>query len=117
MMKRVTWFLGGVAAGAVGVGVAKKKVKAVAVDLAPANVARKTTVRVKEAVHEGRRAMHAKEAELKGRLDGRTRTLAEDLDDGDTVYVDGVPVAAGQVIVLKQVRDEKALSGRRSRRA
>jgi hypothetical protein len=117
MIKRVTWFVGGMAAGAVGVGVAKKKVKEVAVDFAPANVAKKATIRVKDAVHEGRRAMHAKEAELKGRLDGRTRTLADDLDDGDTVYVDGVPVEPGQVIVLKQVRDEKAQSARRRRHA
>jgi hypothetical protein len=117
MMKRVTWFVGGMAAGAAGVGIAKRKVKAVAVDFAPSNVARKATHRVKEAVHEGRRAMHAKEAELKGRLDGRTRTLADDLDQGDSVFVDGVPVEAGQVIVLKQVRDEKAQSGRRRRQA
>jgi hypothetical protein len=117
MIKRVTWFLGGVAAGVVGVGVAKKKVKAAAVEFAPANVARKTTNRVKDAYHEGRRAMKAKEAELHGRLDGRVHTLADDLGDGDAVLVDGLQVEPGQVIVLKQVRDAHQQSGRRSKRA
>jgi hypothetical protein len=117
MIKRVTWFLGGVAAGAAGAGIAKKKVKAAAVEFAPANVARKATHRIRDALHEGRQAMHAKEAELKGRVDGRVRTLADDLDEGDAVLVDGVPVAPGQVIVLKQVRDAQAQSGRRRNRA
>ncbi len=115
MMKRLTWFLGGAVAGVAGVSVAKKKVKSAAVEFAPANVARKTTERVKEAVQEGRRAMRAKEAELRGRLDGRAHSLADDLDDGDAVIVDGMPVEPGQVIVLKQVRDSRDHPGRRSR--
>ncbi|MGZ4724051.1 MAG: hypothetical protein ACXV8L_07550, partial [Ilumatobacteraceae bacterium] len=53
----------------------------------------------------GRTAMRAKEAELRARLDGRVVRLADDLDDGDEVLVDGVPVELGQVIVLKQIRD------------
>ncbi len=114
-MKRVTWFLGGAVAGVAGVGIAKKKVKSAAVEFAPANVARKTTDRVKEALHEGRRAMKAKEAELRGRLDGRAHTLADELDEGDAVLVDGLPVEPGQVIVLKQVRDSRDQPGRRSR--
>lgn len=117
MIKRVTWFLGGVAAGAVGVGIAKKKVKAAAVDFAPANVARKTGARVKDAMNEGRTAMKAKEAELRARLDGRAGTLADDLAEGDTVIVDGVPVEPGQVIVLKQVRDSQSAAGKRRSRA
>jgi hypothetical protein len=31
--------------------------------------------------------------------------LADDLEEGDSVLVDGRPVEPGQVIVLKQVRD------------
>jgi hypothetical protein len=116
-MKRVTWFLGGMAAGAAGAGLAKKKVKAAAVEFAPSNVARKTSNRVRDALSEGRRAMKAREAELKGRLDGRVRTLADELDEGDAVLVDGVPVEPGQVIVLKQVRDAQEQAGRRRRRA
>lgn len=117
MIKRLTWFVGGAVAGIAGAGVAKKKVKAAAAEFAPANVARKTTERVKDAVREGRRAMKAKEAEMRARMDGRSGTLADDLDAGDTVLVDGRPVEAGQVIVLKQVRDRNEASGRPRRRA
>lgn len=114
MMKRVTWFVGGVAAGAVGVGAAKKKAKAVANDLAPVQIAKRATGsvserghRVADAVREGKRAMRTKEMELRARLDGRASTLSDELTDVDTVLVDGRPVEAGQVIVLRQVRDAK----------
>ena len=117
MMKRLTWFLGGAAAGIAGSSVAKKKVKAAAAELAPSNIARKTTDRVRDAVQEGKRAMRAKEAEMRARLDGRSGTLADDLAEGDTVLVDGQPVEPGQVIVLKQVRDRNEASGRSRRRA
>lgn len=115
MMKRLTWFVGGAAAGIAGASVAKKKVKAVASEISPSNVAKKTTNRVREAVNEGKRAMRSKEAELRARLDGRASSLADNLDEGDTVLVDGQPVEAGQVIVLKQVRDEHEAAARRRR--
>ncbi len=112
MMKRVTWFVGGVAAGAVGVGAAKRKVKSVANELAPVQVAKRATGSVRERGHrvadaarEGRRAMKAKENELRARFDGRT-SVADELDDVDMVLVDGHPVEAGQVVVLRQVRDD-----------
>jgi hypothetical protein len=121
MMKRLTWFVGGVAAGAVGAGAAKRKVKSVANDLAPVQVARRATgsvrdrgQRVVEAVREGRRAMVAKEREMRARLDGRVTTLADEIDDVETVLVDGRPVEAGQVIVLRQVRDDPKRSKRRA---
>jgi hypothetical protein len=118
MMKRLTWFIGGAVAGVAGAGVAKKKAKAVYVELAPSNVAHKTADRVRDAFSEGRSAMKAKERELRARLDGRAHNLADALDEGDTVMVDGVPVEPGQVIVLKQVRDARDQPpGRRSRRA
>lgn len=113
MIKRMTWFLGGAAAGIAGVSVAKRKVKAVTAEYTPAQVAKKTTHRVKEAISEGRRAMKAKEAELRARMDGHVSTLADDLEEGDTVIVDGQPVEPGQVIVLRQVREQRAESGRR----
>ncbi|MEY4339471.1 MAG: hypothetical protein RLZ14_1321 [Actinomycetota bacterium] len=113
MIKRLVWFVGGAVAGIAGASVARKKVREVAVELAPANVAKKATSRVREAVSEGRRAMKAKEAELRSRLDGGAHSLADDLDDGDTVMVDGVPVEPGQVIVLKQVRDDRSRPNRR----
>jgi hypothetical protein len=114
MMKRVTWFVGGVAAGAVGVGAAKRKAKSVANELAPVQIAKRATGsvserghRVADALREGKRAMRIKEMELRARLDGRASTLADELTDVDTVLVDGRPVEAGQVIVLRQVRDAK----------
>jgi hypothetical protein len=115
MIKRLTWFLGGAVAGIAGVGVAKKKAKEAYTEYSPQAVAKKTTGRVKDAVAEGKRAMKAKEHELRARLDGRVHTLADDLDAGDAVLVDGVPVEPGQVIVLKQVRDSRQQAGRRNR--
>lgn len=105
MIKRLTWFVGGLAVGAAGVGTAKKRVKAKAAELTPVNVAKRTSARVRDAIGEGKRAARAKESELRARLDGRSHNLADQLDSGDEVLVDGLPVQAGQVIVLKQVRD------------
>jgi len=122
-MKRVSWFVGGVATGAVGVGAAKRKIRRAAAELTPGHVVRRAsgTARrraqdVTEALREGRRAMRAKEAELRARMEGRVTNLAEVLDDDDDVdslIVDGKEVTPGQVIVLRQVRDDPA---RRSRR-
>jgi hypothetical protein len=105
MIKRLTWFAGGAVAGVAGVGVAKRKMKQAATHLAPKNVVHGVTHRVRDAFAEGRKAMRNKETELRARLDGRASTLADDLDDGDEVLVDGRAVAPGQVIVLKQIRD------------
>ena len=120
MMKRVTWFIGGAAVGAIGAGAAKRKVKSVAVELTPVRVAKRATGQVRtrgrdltEAIREGRRAMRAKEAELRGRLDGTASDLAGD-DDIEAVFVDGRAVEPGQVIVLRQVREDRT---RRRRRA
>jgi hypothetical protein len=107
MIKRLTWFVSGAVAGVAGAGFAKRKVKKAAMNWAPKNVVHGVTGRVRDAIGEGRDAMRAKEAELRARLDGRVTTLADDLDEGDEVQVDGRPVAPGQVIVLKQVRDRK----------
>lgn len=124
MIKRVTWFVGGMAAGAVGAGVAKRKVKEVAHELSPVQVAKRATgsmrerrQRVADAMREGRAAMRARERELKARLDGRVSSLADELDDVetvDTVLVEGRPVEPGQVIVLRQVRDDRKRSRKRA---
>ena len=113
MIKRMTWFVGGAVAGAAGASAAKRKMKQAATHLAPKNVMHGATVRLRDAVGEGRRAMRAKETELRARLDGKATTLADDLGEGDEVLVDGRPVEPGQVIVLKQVRDRD--DGRRRR--
>jgi hypothetical protein len=121
MMKRLTWFLGGIAAGVVGVEATKRKVRSVAHELAPVQVARKATQsardrveHVADALRDGRRAMKAKELELRARLDGSVTTLADELGEHDAVLVDGRPVAPGQVIVLRQARDDRARARRRA---
>lgn len=108
-MKRVTWFVTGLAAGATGASYAAKKVKRTAAQLAPANVVRNAAGRAKQtgrqvvdAVREGKVAMHAREDELKARRDARVASLEDHLDPGDQILVDGRPVETGRVIVLKQ---------------
>ncbi len=108
MIKRVTWFVSGAVAGAAGAGVAKRKVKAKAAELTPARMARGASQRVRDAVGDGRRAMRAREAELRARVAGVAPvSLADELEPYDTVLVDGEPVEAGKVIVLRQVRDDE----------
>jgi len=123
MIKRFGWFVGGVAAGAAGVGYARRKVRRAAAQLAPARVARSAVDRVRttvdtatDAVREGRRAMRAKEAELSARRDGRAASLAEVLGPDDEVQVDGVPVDAAQVVVLRDPNRVPISRGRRGAR-
>jgi len=123
MIKRFSWFVGGVAAGAAGAGYARRKVRRTAAQLAPARVARSAVDRVRttvdhatDAVREGRRAMRAKEAELSARRDGRAASLAEVLGPDDEVQVDGIPVDAAQVVVLRDPNRVPISRGRRSAR-
>jgi hypothetical protein len=123
MMKRLTWFVGGVAAGAAGAGYAKRKVRNTAAQLAPARVAKGAVAKVRasvdeavEAAREGRRAMKAKETELVARRDGRAASLAEVLGPGDEVQVDGIRVDAAQVVVLRDPDRMPVSRGRRNAR-
>ena len=109
MMKRLTWFVGGVAAGATGANYAKKKVKEKAAQISPAGVARSAATRargtvgyVADAVREGRHAMQQHEDELKARRDGRITSLDEHVAPTDQVFVDGVEVESGRVIVMRK---------------
>ena len=118
MMRRLTWFVGGAVAGVAGAGVAKRKVKQTAAALSPTNLASGAAHRVGDAVREGRRAMHAKEVELRARFSGaQPLTLADELHPDDTVLVDGEPVEPGKVIVLRQVRRAGETPSRGRRRA
>lgn len=108
MIKRVTWFVGGVAAGATGANYAKKKVKEKASQMSAAGVARNAATRAKntastivDALREGRDAMGQHEDELKARRDGRLVSLDEHVAPGDQVFVDGVEVDSGRVIVMR----------------
>ncbi len=114
MMKRVTWFAGGVAVGVASAGYAKRKVKETAAQVAPAQVARSAaeTLRVKgrdvvDAVREGRQVMRHTEDELRARREGRLTSLDEHVGPNDEVYVDGVPVESGRVIVMRR-KDRRA---------
>ncbi len=109
MIKRVTWFVGGVAAGIAGAGYAKKRVKEAAANVAPAQMAksaaskaRAKTRDVVDAVREGRSAMHQHEDELRARREGRLESLKDHVDPGDRVFVDGVPVDSGRVVVMRE---------------
>jgi hypothetical protein len=110
-VRRISWFVGGVVAGAAGVGYAKKKVRETAAQLAPVNVVRSAGVKVRDqgrnvvgALREGRSAMHTREDELTARRDARVETLDDRLEPGDQLYVDGRPVDSARVIVLKRKR-------------
>jgi hypothetical protein len=109
-LRRVTWFVSGVAAGAAGVTYTSRKLKRTAAQLAPANVAKQAAAKLKdrthelaEAVKEGRDAMRAKEAELLARRDGHAV-----VDVHDNTIVVPADVEPGQVIVLRDVRDTRA---------
>ena len=77
MMKRLTWFMGGAAAGVLGASVAKKKVKAAAAELSPANLAHKAVERTRESVHHGVEVVKAKVHELRQRDTAESAESAE----------------------------------------
>ena len=107
MMKRLTWFVGGSPPahrcelrqeegqreGRTGVagGVARSA----------AERARNTAATVVDALREGRDAMGQHEDELKARRDGRLVSLDEHVAPGDQVFVDGVEVDSGSVVVMR----------------
>lgn len=106
MFKRIGWFVGGAAAGAVGATAAKRKVVKVAKDLPPVravnnavDTVRSAGERVADAVHSGREAMRAKEYELRARRDGREIAEVEVID-GRIVATS--EVKPGQVIVIRE---------------
>ncbi len=112
-MRRLTWFVGGVAAGATGVGYAKKKVsrtvKRTTETLSPKNVAKSASSKVRDkasdvadAVREGRAAGKARENELRARRDHVVEPIDDRLGPDDLLLVDGQPVENGRVIVLKK---------------
>ena len=109
MMKRITWFVGGAAAGVAGANYATKKVKQTAAQISPGQVARSATLRVRlrsrdviDAVREGRQVARHHEDELRAKREGRLESLADHVDPGDQVFVDGVPVESGRVIVMRK---------------
>ena len=101
MITRATWFVAGAAAGAVGATYTRRKVKAVAEQMTPANVARNVAGRARsrgldlvEAMKEGRQAMRAKEDQLRAGRDAEALAIAP----------------AAQIIVLSDVRQLEQLT-------
>jgi len=110
-MKRATWFVGGVAAGAFGTRYAKRRVARTAAQFAPVNVARSARASVRrkvddltDAVREGRQAMADREDELKAKRDGRLALLGDHVGPDDDVLVDGRPVDPDRVAVMRRTR-------------
>lgn len=108
-MRRAVWFVGGVAAGATGVGYVKRKVTAAANRLRPSNVAHSASGAMSRGVHrvadackEGVSAARRRERELKAERDGRLVRISDHLTEGDELLVDGEAVESGRVIVMRQ---------------
>lgn len=77
MIKRLTWFTGGIVAGAASVVLVGRRIKRRVSDLAPVRVAERAVRRSRESAHllrdaygEGRTAMAQREKELRQRLLG-----------------------------------------------
>ena len=107
-MKRVTWFVGGLAAGATGAGYAKRKGRERVTQVSPSSVARSAAERARstaghvvDAVREGRDVMRQHEEEERARRDGRLVSLDQHVGPRDQVFVDGVAVESGRVVVLR----------------
>jgi hypothetical protein len=64
-MKRVVWFAAGAVAGVSGSAYARRKAREAAVRYRPVSMAKGAVDRVTDAVREGRKAMVAREAELR----------------------------------------------------
>jgi hypothetical protein len=101
MITRATWFVAGAVAGAVGASYTRRKVKAVAEQMTPVNVARGVAGRARsrgqdlmEAMKEGRLAMRAKEDQLRAGRDAEGLAIAP----------------AAQIIVLSDVRQLEQLT-------
>lgn len=132
MMKRATWFVGGIAAGAAGGRYAKRKVRttirrrtdemtdrytAAKIAGSAASGVRRGAFRIAEAVREGRQAMINTERELRARRDMTAESIDERLEPGDQLLVDGKPVDTARVIVLRprtQAEGQRRRRGRRS---
>lgn len=111
-MRRATWFAGGVVAGVASASYAKRKVagkvRQTAEQLSPQHLARSAVDTVKQksrdvadAIREGRQVARHTEDELRARREGRLTSLDEHVGPGDQVFVDGVPVESGRVIVMR----------------
>lgn len=112
-MRKITWFVAGTVAGASGAGYAKRKVsrsvQRTAERLSPVNLARRANTGVRQRtarVVEGARQrggnlgrqVSLRRADRRGLLE----RLEQQVNPGDEVLVDGRPVEAHRVVVVRQ---------------
>ena len=110
MMKRITWFVGGAAAGVVGANYATKKVKQTAAQISPSaggaivDVPVPVTSPVTSSMPSVKdaRSLATTKTSSAAKREGRLESLADHVDPGDQVFVDGVPVESGRVIVMRK---------------
>jgi len=60
---------------------------------------------VGDAIREGRAAKANRERQLRAVIDDRAESMTDHVGPGDTVLVDGEPVDAGRVILLRDRAD------------
>ncbi len=109
MIKRMTWFVGGAVAGVAGAERRQAQGQAGGARTSPRGTSSTAVNGHESATPSSKvvgRCAPRRPSCARASTDGLT-TLADDLDDGDEVLVDGRPVEPGQVIVLKQVRDRR----------
>lgn len=126
MLKRLTWFVGGAAAGVAGATVARRKVVKTAAQLPPVKAVKRVVSTVQEAgervagaARDGRSAMRETEARLRAKRSGEEVAPIEVVDGRIVATGDIKP---GQVIVLREVAAQRAnrqtlASAERPRRA
>lgn len=114
-MRRLGWFVAGAAAGAGAMRMARRRVRSAVRQLSPRNVADRVEQRVRskvdevgDAIREGRVAKANRERQLRAVVDNRVESMSDHVGPGDTLLVDGEPVDAGRVIVLRDRTDASA---------
>ena len=112
MLKRLSWFVGGAAAGIAGATVAKRKVVKTATQLPPVKAVKRVVSsvhdagdRVAGAARDGRAAMRETEARLRAKRNGEEVAPIEVIDG--RIVATG-EVKPGQVIVLREVAEQRA---------
>ena len=111
-MRRLGWFIAGATAGAGAMRMARRRVRSAARQLSPRHVRDRVEQRVRskvdevgDAIREGRAAKVNRERQLRAVIDHRAESMTDHVGPGDTVLVDGEPVDAGRVILLRDRAD------------
>ena len=111
-MRRLGWFVAGATAGAGAMRMARRRVRSAARQLSPRHVRDQVEKRVRakvdevgDAIREGRAAKANRERQLLAVVDHRAESMTDHVGPKDTLLVDGEPVDAGRVIVLRDRAD------------